>query len=298
MFIYLSLCIIYTILNFFTSIIWKLQIKSIYKSPIFLVIFTSIVSYYALKAGFLNNLNNIIPIHIMSFLSDGKYEQYVEKYFSKYIQFDSIISSVFFIVLGVLYLDFPNNKEKINELNDTIFQLKIDISRCYLENRRLIRKNKKLLNLDDSDNENQEFESYIKNEHPDYESDPESDIESEPESDLESDPEPDPEPDLESDTESDPEPDPDKQKPNKMTLLEAKEYVKKLIKSLKQFDSMINENDLAIKKKIDKQTRIKCRHYKNKILNIFINYIRDHPKRNKFTYILKDMRKDINHIDF
>jgi hypothetical protein len=322
MLIYSSLCIIYTILNFFTSIIWKLQLKSIYKSPIFLVIFTSLVSYYSLKAGFLNNLNNIIPTQIMSFLSNGKYENYADKYFEKYIQLDSIISSVFFIVFGVLYLDLPNDKQKINQLKETINELKIDLGRCTLENRRLTRKNEKLLNLndlndlnvlDDLDDENQDFEPELDIEHiyPESENpgsrNPDDDHKSSSESESES--------SSESESESD--------KPTKMNLSELKEHVKKLIKSLKQFDSMINENDLAvndsavndlavndlavndlavndlaIKEEINKQTRIKCRHYKNKILNIFIDYIRAYPKRNKITNTLKNVRKDINHIDF
>jgi hypothetical protein len=291
MFIYLILCTILTVLCFFTSTVWKLRPKTIYASPIFFVIFTSLICYFSTKAEYLNSIKSIIGIANYDMLSNTEHYNYVEKYFNKYFAFDSIVSSIFFILFGILYLDIPDYKKKIIDLSDNLYKMNIDLGRTSIENRKLSEKNAELINnLADSDSD---YES-------DHGSDSDSKSESESDSDSKSETDSDHVPDSDSINDHDPDIDPDSKDIINNTKLvnELRFLSNKLLDSLDNYDNVIKNADILNKTNIKKQTNNHCKNYKNEILKVFNNRLQKFPKRNDVSHAIKSIRKEITDIMF
>jgi hypothetical protein len=327
MLIYLALCIMFNILFFFSNTIWKLRPTTLSLSPMFFIIFTSLVCYFATKSEYYNLVDVELSKHLFGFkipnirslLLETKYgsqiNSYIDEYFNNFISFDGIMSSICFIIFGIIHLDFPNNKQKIIELKNEIEYLKTDLGRSTIENRRLLQKNAKLLyTLGDSDIEDKIYSSqnvnpvivkdpnlYTQNTQintpntpntPNTQndaisvSDSDLEYETESESDSEADPKTDPEADAEADTEAEV----DNYMSNKQIVEDLRVLVEQLSKCSANYDNLT-------KSEIDKKVNLILKSYRNKINDIFSETLKQYPDRNDTTYVIKTIKKEIGKLN-
>jgi len=283
MLLYFSLCIIFNMLYFFTTTIWKLRPKSIYASPIYFVSFTSLVCYFATKAEFYNVINqklneSISYLNINKFLSVLFADQYVselEKYFNNNITLDYVVSSVFLILFGIICLDFPNYKQKIDDQKDIIYQMQIDLRRSELDNKRLIKKNNELLNIDSdtyTDADPDDYAEYVLSDNEDVDTNETIDDTNETIDDTNE--------TIDDANEAN----------NLANKIHSLSY--QLSNCLENLDTKVNETE------INKLTKKKCKEYRNKVYDIFYHTIKKNKSNTNVARLISTIKRDIGKIDF